>query len=63
MSKDTIWQFIIGVMVVAIVFMLVRPGSPAALAIKDVSTALSGLVQTATDHPISKQDEPQIVTG
>lgn len=58
--KDEIWQFIVGVMIVAVVFMLVRPGSPAAVAIKDVSTALSGLVQTATGHPIAKQDEPQI---
>ena len=60
---DYVWQFVVGVMFLAIVFMLVRPGSPAAIAIKDVSTALSGLVQTATDHPIAKQDEPQIVTG
>jgi hypothetical protein len=61
--SDDIWQFLVGVMIVAVVFMLARPGSPAAVAIKDVTTALSGLVQTATGHPIAKQDEPQINTG
>lgn len=57
---DNVWQLVIGVMIVAVIFMLVRPGSPASVAIKDVTTALSGLVQTATGHPIAKQDEPQI---
>lgn len=47
----------------AVVFMLVRPGSPAAVAIKDVTTALSGLVQTATGHTIAKQDQSQTATG
>jgi hypothetical protein len=58
--SEYIWEFAVGVMVLAIVFMLVRPGSPASVAIKDVTTALSHLVQTATDHPIKSQDEPQI---
>jgi len=56
MSRDDIWQFVIGVIIVAIVFMLARPGSPAATAIEDVSKALAGLVRTATDYsaPTSK---------
>jgi hypothetical protein len=53
MSKDDVWQFIIGAIIVAIIYMLVRPGAPAAAAVQDVSTALAGLIKTATDYNIS----------
>ena len=53
MSRDDIWQFIIGTIILGIIFMLVRPGGPAAAAINDVSKALSGLVRTATDYQVS----------
>jgi hypothetical protein len=47
---DTAFQLVTAVIIVAVVFLLVRPGSPAGTAIKDVSTALAGLVGTATGY-------------
>lgn len=44
---DGIWSLMTGVIIVAIVFMLARPNSPAANAIADVSKALTALVTTA----------------
>jgi hypothetical protein len=48
--RDTAFQLLTAVIVVAIVFLLVRPGSTAGTAVKDVSTALAGLVKTATGY-------------
>lgn len=62
MSKDDIWQFLIGVIIVAIIYMLVRPGAPAAAAVQDVSTALSNLIKTATDYTVSGSSSGQTVT-
>lgn len=59
MNKDAIWQFLIGVIILAIIFMLARPGSPTAAAIQDVSDALSGLVRTATDYSVSAIGQEQ----
>jgi len=59
MSKDDVWQFIIGVMILAIIFMVARPGAPAASAITDVSTALANLVKTATDYTVSNTGTEQ----
>lgn len=59
MNKDDVWQFIIGIMILAIIFMLVRPGAPAAAAITDVSKALSGLVGTATDYTVAQPGQTQ----
>jgi hypothetical protein len=53
MSKDALWEFIIGSFIVSIIFMLVRPGAPAAAAITDVTKALSGLIGTSTDYQVS----------
>lgn len=60
--NDMIWEFLIGVMMTAIIFMLVRPGAPAAAAIQDVSTALANLVKTATDYTVTNtgQTQPQV---
>ncbi len=49
MSKN-FWSVITGVIILAIIYMLVRPNSPAATAITQVSDALSALVQTATGY-------------
>lgn len=49
MSKN-IWAVISGVIILGIIYMLVRPGSPAATAIQQVSDALTALVQTATGY-------------
>lgn len=53
MNKDTIWETITGAIIVAIVYVLVRPGSPAATAVTQVSDALQALVKTATDYTAS----------
>jgi hypothetical protein len=47
MSKQTAWSLLMAVFMIAIMFMLVRPGSPAAGAVKDVSDALAGMIGTA----------------
>jgi hypothetical protein len=49
MSKN-IWSVITGVIILAIIYMLVRPGSPAATAIAQVGNALSALVATSTGY-------------
>lgn len=50
MNAKTVWEIITGTVIVAIIFMLVRPGSPAASAIKQISDALQSLVTTATGY-------------
>ena len=50
MSGSDVWELITGVIIVAIIYVLARPGSPAAGAIASVSNALSGLVSTATNQ-------------
>lgn len=47
MSKQTVWSLLMAVFVITVVFMLVRPGSPAAGAVKDVTDALSGMIKVA----------------
>lgn len=49
MSKY-VWEYLTGVAVLAIVYMLVRPGSPAAQAVKDISDALQTLIRTSTSY-------------
>lgn len=50
-----LWDLIAGAFLLAIIFMLVRPGSPAAAAVKDVSDTLTSLIGTATGvHPASQ---------
>lgn len=51
--KDTIWEVLVGVFIVAVVYMLVRPGSPAAKAVADVSNALAAMISTATQYTAS----------
>jgi hypothetical protein len=48
MNTDTFWQVLTGAIILAIIFMLVRPNSPAASAVASVSGALTALVTTAT---------------
>jgi hypothetical protein len=54
-AADTIWTVIIGVVILAIIFMLVRPSpsggmGPAGKAIVDVTGALAVLISTATNN-------------
>ena len=41
------WSLLAGIVMLAIVYMLVRPGSVAATAVKDVSTTLKNIVTSA----------------
>jgi hypothetical protein len=52
-NKDMIWQVIIGALMIAVIYMLVRPGAPTATAVTDISDALSALIKTATDYQVS----------
>lgn len=49
--KGMAWDLTAAVFIVAFVYMLVRPGSPAAGAVKGLSDFFVGLVQYATDAP------------
>ena len=44
------WDFITGVIILGIIYGLVRPGSKAATAVTDVTTALVALVGAATGY-------------
>jgi len=46
--SDNIWSLITGAVILGVVFMLMRPGSPALQAVTSVSSALTSLVKTAT---------------
>lgn len=43
-------EFVVGIVYVAIVYALVRPGSPAASVIKTVTDALAGIIGSATGY-------------
>jgi hypothetical protein len=45
-----LWDYLTGVILVAIIYSLVRPGSQASAAVGDVSTALIALVGAATGY-------------
>jgi len=47
---DAVWQLIVGAVIIAIIFMLARPGSPAAKGIAQVSDALASLIMTTTQY-------------
>jgi hypothetical protein len=50
MNSDTLWQVATGAVIIAIVYMLVRPGSPGAKAVADISGALASMIKTATGY-------------
>lgn len=52
--KDDISTFVTGFALLAIVFMLVRPGMPANQAVRDVSDALSAMTRTATGWSVDQ---------
>lgn len=45
-----LWDALTGIIIVAIIYSLVRPGSQAATAVADVSTALVAIVGAATGY-------------
>jgi hypothetical protein len=47
---DTVWSVLIGVIILAIIFMLVRPNSPTLQAVNDISDSLAALISTATNN-------------
>lgn len=54
-DKGWFWTLIIGMIYVAILYVLVRPGSEGANAVTGLSAALVTLVQTATATPATAQ--------
>jgi len=46
--SDTVWQLITGAVVIAIIFMLVRPNSPGPKFVEDISNAFASIIKTAT---------------
>lgn len=53
MNTDTVWEVLTGVIIVAIMFVLVRPGSNAATTIKVTTDALAQMIQTVVGTAIS----------
>lgn len=49
--KDATWQILSAIFIIALVYMLVRPSSPAGDAVKDIGTALTNMIQTAVAGP------------
>lgn len=48
------WDLIAGVFIVAVVYMLVRPGSPAAAAVKGLAEFFTSVTTYATGAPDAK---------
>lgn len=46
----TLTEFLVGVLFLAIIYSLVRPGSPAANVVQTISTALVAVVGSATGY-------------
>lgn len=44
---ETIWQLLTGAVVIAIIYVLVRPSSNAGQAVQDIGNALAALIKTA----------------
>jgi hypothetical protein len=57
MSSDQVWNILTYVIVLAIIFMLVRPGSPSVDVIKQTGDFLSSLVKTTTGYQTSELKE------
>jgi hypothetical protein len=57
-ASDVAFEIIVGALIAAVIFMLVRPGSPAADAVNQVSSALSALVATATQYQYGGSSGP-----
>jgi hypothetical protein len=45
--SDWIWRIVTGVLILAILYVLVRPGSKAATAVTDIGSAMTHLVTAA----------------
>jgi hypothetical protein len=46
-SKAWLWYFILGIIYIALLVLLVKPGSNAGTAVKSLSNGLSDLIRTA----------------
>jgi hypothetical protein len=44
---DGMWSLLWGIIIIAIVYMLVKPGSVASTAVKDIGTAMTNIVTSA----------------
>ncbi len=52
-NSDLFWEVIIGLLVLTVIYMIVRPGAPINAAITSIGSALQSLVQTATQYDAS----------
>ncbi len=59
MSASTVWSLLTGILVVAVVFMLVRPGAPAASAVTGVTDALANMITTSVHGLPGAQSTPK----
>lgn len=48
--NDIFWEVIVAVLILACIYMAVRPGAPVNAAITTISNALAAIVQTATQY-------------
>lgn len=63
-SSQNVWSLLMGVFIIAIVFMLVRPGAPAAKAVADVTNALANMITNAIHglpSAVNKGTQGQII--
>jgi hypothetical protein len=62
-DKGWFWAFLIGIIYVAILFVLVKPNSDGAGAVQAVSKALADLVTTATGGTPASGGNQNVGTG
>ena len=49
-NSDLFWEVIIGLLILTVIYMIVRPGAPINAAISSIGSALQSLVSTATQY-------------
>jgi hypothetical protein len=62
-DKSWFWTLVIGMIYVAILYVLVKPGSNGANAVKGLSNALANLVSTATGGTPATDGNTNVPTG
>lgn len=52
-NSELFWEILIGILILAVIYMIVRPGAPINAAITGIGNALQAIVQTATQYDAS----------
>lgn len=52
-NSDLFWEILIGILILTVVYMIVRPGAPINAAITGIGNALQSIVKTATQYDAS----------